>query len=345
MSEDHLSVETSLSLKQTNDTVQVAVKSRTVAALDRLLGGVLDLANAHLEGIAGVRRAKSEGEKKLIEATARYGLEKIGRDTDFAERAFAAHYRKIAQQQLNKEAVASATLEDLRLQPPTGTQAALGPEYVSDDFMSHLERYAEAASTDELREKWARVLAAEIRVPGTFSGKVLRVIDELDRETALLFERVCSGRMENVILMALNADITAREKWALAAAELIVEPGLGQIRQALTLKLQNGEESWFWSLGLYGIALTKTAKLPESDPEGLVFSEKDGVLALNCYVLTAVGVAISKILPDRSSEALTNLTPILSNNAPYSRISIYKRGDEDGTQWKFVESIKPLSGL
>jgi hypothetical protein len=56
--------------------------------------------------------------------------------------------------------------------------------------MNRFERFAEDASTDELRQRWGRVLSAEIRKPGTFSPKVLRIVDEIDQSTAAIFERV-----------------------------------------------------------------------------------------------------------------------------------------------------------
>ena len=54
---------------------------------------------------------------------------------------------------------------------------------------------AQHASTDELRDTWARILAGETERPGSISVRTLNVLNGLDQATALLFRRLCSMSM------------------------------------------------------------------------------------------------------------------------------------------------------
>ena len=51
---------------------------------------------------------------------------------------------------------------------------------------------AQHASTDELRDTWARILAGETERPGSISIRTLNTLNGLDQATALLFRRLCS---------------------------------------------------------------------------------------------------------------------------------------------------------
>lgn len=340
MADDHLSNETSLSAELTETGVKASVRSRTIAAFDRLLGGAIDIGSAHLEGYAVRRRAKTEGERQLIEATAQYGLGLVQSDDEFARRAFEAHYRNLAHRQVNKDAVVSAAVEDLRTQPPSEHEAATGQDYLSDEFMNRFERLAEEASSEELREKWGRVLAAEIRNPNTFSGRVLRVIDELDGETARLFERVCEHHVDGVLVKPTLGTLDFRESSALAAAELIVEPGIGHIRYCSEVSDQKGVPSWFFPFGAHAVSIVKSEKLPPKDKAKEVLSHTNNQPSMPVYVLTNVGKAIASILPDRSADVIKATAEKLSVAAPEHEIRRYVLMSQP-PMWVVVEILPP----
>ncbi len=194
MPEDHLSNEVHLSAELTETGVKAAAKSRALSSFDRLVGSFADVGSAYFEGVSGRLRARAEGERQLIEAVAKYGVERIGADHEFAHRALENHFKKIAQQQINKDAVVSVALDDLRDQPPSDEAANTGPNELDEEFLSRFEMYAEGASTEQLRERWGRILAGEIRKPGTFGPRVLRITDELDSVTASELHPVLTGQ-------------------------------------------------------------------------------------------------------------------------------------------------------
>lgn len=338
MSTDHLDGETSISAEITDTGVKAAAKSRTVSSLDRLVGGVADVGSAWLEGVAVRRRAKTDGEKKLIEATAKFGLEKFGSDDDFARRAFETHFRKIAQHQVNKDAVVADALEELRREPPTDTDATSGPTELSDDFMSRFESYAEAATTDELRAKWAKVLAAEIRKPDTFSGKVLRVIDELDSETALLFERISAHHISGAIFKSTLGEISFMSTAKLVSADLLTEPGMGQLWNPKDISDSSGVPLWLYTFGDYAIAVCKSDHLPDYSAPDSILVENDGKPAIPVYVLTPVGTAIASIMPDNRHNLMRDALHRFARAAPFSEIRLYKMNGAPG-ELSAIETI------
>lgn len=315
MAGDHLDRETSVSAEITETGIKAGAKSRFVAALDRFAGGVVDIANAHIEAPAQRRRAKTDGEVKLIEAAAQYGVEVLGADPAVAERAFQKHFRKIVREQENSEAVAHEAIADLSTNPPSEASSA-DTTPLSEDFLDGIEQYSASASTDELRKRWGRVLAAEVRQPGTFSTKVLRVVDELDGETALRFEEFARNRIGSTVPKVLTGTLNFVTRNSLVAAGLLVEPGIngqGHLFADETDSLGSSIKFTQFSrqLGL-AIPASTTAKTDTSD--GAALSLLQSRIAIPCHLLTDAGVAISSILEDHQYAALNTYAQHLVDN-------------------------------
>lgn len=322
MGDDHLDKETSISAELTEAGVKATAKSRIVAAFDRLGGNLFELINVPIESRNTEKRAKMEARVEAIKALTSAGVEKLKSDPEFAERALAAHYGSVFEKQDNKDGVLHAALDDLRRQPPNEEQATNGPEAVSEEFMGKFERYAEEATSEVLREKWGRVLAGEIRAPGTFSGKVLRVVDELDAGTAKTFEDFCASKLGRVVPIALSGELAFPKIADLVSAGLLVEPGLGQHLESNEPE-DGGGALWFWQVGQFGFGLRKTMPAPSYSEEGALAKGNSHRPALRVYVLTDVGAAISGILPDRSQASSERLFQRLADAAPRSEALFY----------------------
>ena len=289
MDTDHLDKETSVSAELTPTTLKASAKSRLVAAIDRLGGNVVEMLNAPMEARTSAKRAEAEAKRRVLQEITQLGLDRLKNDSKFAERAFETYLGRVFESQENKDAVLAEAIEDLRREPPTDQESLTGPEELSGAFQNRFERYAEEATTAELREKWGRVLAAEIRKPDTFSSKVLRVIDELDHDTAKLFERVCQYRIVNTIPKSLLDPLSFIDGARLTNADLLIEPGLGQVRKAVLTTDGTGAELWFWQFVSTAIAATK---MPIVSAVDRVIQEMDGVACIPAYVLTDVGCAV-----------------------------------------------------
>ncbi|MBY5789776.1 DUF2806 domain-containing protein [Rhizobium leguminosarum] len=324
---DHLDNETALSASLTPTGLEAKAKSRFISAIDRLGGNMVEIANVWIEEGVSRRRARIEGERALIEATSKYGIERLGNDTEFAGRAFDAHFRRIASAQINRDAVLEAAAEDLRLSPPGTGSAGNNDSALSEPFLERFDQFASGASTEELRERWGRVLAAEIRRPGIFSSKVLRTIDEIDAVTAQLFERVCSHRLANVLPKCLTGEINFEDQMRLTEAGLLVEPGLGQHRSFSKVATRAGTEIWLMAFLDLALSIPADADIPNIDRFNEIqpISKDEATLSIPVYVLTEVGHAISSILQDKTLSALEAYCAELGRVLPSIMISKYQR--------------------
>lgn len=323
----------SVSVDLTPTGVNAKANSRFLSALDKLGGNLVDFGNAWLEAPTARKRAKTAGEVKLIEAVAQYGVDRASNDEAFAERALANHFRKIGARQANKDAVLAEALEDLRNDPPSEESANSGPEFLNEQFIVRLESYAETASTDDLRQRWGKVLASEVRAPGSFSPKVLRAVDELDFATAALFERVCASRLAQVIPKPVSGELSFDEAVRLRSAELIVEPGLGQLRRFSESSSGDGTVFWLAAFDNYGLGFEKSDGAPPTFNRKGPLTSSDGAPAIPVYVLTEVGYTISRILPYNELEVLDKLYGQIASALPSGMLKKYVQKGEFWVQF------------
>lgn len=326
---DHLDKETSVSVAITENSIKAGAKSRFVAAIDRLGGSVVDSANAAIESYAKKRRAKTKGEVKLIEAITEYGVAKLGADPKTAERAFQRHFRKVISQQENIDYVLLEAKADLELNPPANDDPDQTEE-LSEEFMDRFEEYSACATTEELRQRWGRVLASEVRKPGTFSGKVLRVVDEMDTDTAQIFEEVCKSRINKLVIRCVSGSLPFQTTASLTTSGLMIEAGMGQ---SLGLKeIETADVGNIWGFatefGLIGLPKGVKPKV-EYEDAGCLRIEGDKP-RIPVYVLTDVGAAIASILPDTQADAFHRYASILKEGVFADWVRLYKPNGAGG---------------
>jgi hypothetical protein len=192
---DHLSNDVAISGSLTIRGVELGslslgTKSRAVASLDRLIGSSVDMGSAFFEGVARRRRAKDAVELELINAEGKAAIAIAYGDPDFGERVANRFLKDQARRQINREAVAASAIEHLQESGEPGVEDVS----IDDHWFSIFESEAEKATTDRLRDLWGRVLAGEIRKPGSFSLATVRFISELDSAIASTFQKYLSNR-------------------------------------------------------------------------------------------------------------------------------------------------------
>lgn len=62
-----------------------------------------------------------------------------------------------------------------------------------DDWLSTFENESCHKSSEDMQERFARMLAGEIKRPGTFSIRAIKMLGQIDPETASIFRTFCSG--------------------------------------------------------------------------------------------------------------------------------------------------------
>ncbi len=350
MSEDPLRNETAVTVSLEDTGLTAKAKSRAVSAVDRFCGNLVDLLNPKLERRAAVERARTEAELRVIDAATNAAVARFEADPEFAQRAIENHLTGIFREQRNKEAVAMEACEQLKLMPPSASESEQGEENLEEAFLNRVEHYAKSATTDELRQRWGRVLASEVRAPGTFSPRVLRAIDELSSDTAQLFERFCENRIAQIVPKCISVELSYSDQLKLVEAGLMVDPTSGQTTKlsTITKSYENeGEEKeireyWFFHIGTMGITLFKGFPLATYKGARYVglqhpfagLQEKEDELELPIYVLTEVGRSIAKILPDTEEASVVRLYKWISENYDVSEINVVKQRDGEDGLWR-----------
>ncbi|WP_454649072.1 DUF2806 domain-containing protein [Bradyrhizobium liaoningense] len=304
MTHDPLDKRISVGVELTEAGLNANARSRAAAALDRLVGNLVDFVNLPVEASNVRSRTKIEAERQLMDAMRKHAIGRMKTDAEFADRAVSSYLRSIGIRQENKDGVARHAIEDLRRDPSASGKASdLDPL-----FVDKLERHAEEASTEALREKWGRVLAAEVREPGSFAPKVLRVVDELDGQTARVFEEVCNFRLNDVIPRTLSGVLEFEKITRLVEAGLLLDPGEGgQLQYFVESTHTSNPDDKIWMLGTGEVAIgirdissLSRQPLMSTEPIGLY----EGQPVIPVYILTQAGHAVSRILPKRDEEVL-----------------------------------------
>ncbi|NDW02421.1 DUF2806 domain-containing protein [Salipiger sp. PrR002] len=154
-------------------------------AISRLIGTSADIPAAYIESLAQGIRDKTKARSDISAAIAERVADMATGDAEVMARAMDSMLARSYRAQTNKEAVAKVALEELQNAPPSPDSD--GP---SEDWMNKFERYAEDASSDDLRLMFGNLLAGEVRNPGGIFPATLHFVSMLDSETAKLIERV-----------------------------------------------------------------------------------------------------------------------------------------------------------
>jgi len=123
------------------------------------------------------RVAQAEGDAEVMRARTRIEV------MDIEERALNRFVFEEAKKQANIEAITAKAL-------PEVTDDA-NPEQMEDDWITNFFDKCRLISDEEMQTLWARILAGEANVPGTFSRKIVDIVGSLDKKDAELFRSLC----------------------------------------------------------------------------------------------------------------------------------------------------------
>ncbi|HET7543289.1 MAG TPA: DUF2806 domain-containing protein [Polyangiaceae bacterium] len=164
------------------------VKKSLLKAMGRLIAGVADVPAAWLESKAQVIRDETAARSAVNAELARAAVHAIGGDPALGERSLKYLGARILREQANREFVAAAAAEELRANPP----AEDSETEISADWLDVFSRFAESRSDQDVQLYFAKVLAGEIRKPGSFSPATMDALARLSPTAAKLFQLACA---------------------------------------------------------------------------------------------------------------------------------------------------------
>lgn len=151
----------------------------------KLIGAGADL------GVTKLRLMKTDMEQKQAEkdkfrkAMTKQAISALPDRPDLAARAAENFFNDIFEKQERRENVLHFAAEELsHQQSPPEADTAPPPEALDEDWLTGLQGFAEKASSERMQRLFGRILAGEIRRPGSFSLFTLDVVSKLSPQDA-----------------------------------------------------------------------------------------------------------------------------------------------------------------
>lgn len=147
-------------------------------AISRLVAGAVDIPAAWLQQKAQGIRDETSAKSKVYEALASAVAERGAAETELQARALERWLGVNLRKQQNREAVAEKVVEHIAEAPDVPLTDPEG------DWMNLFEGKAEQATSERMRDLYARILSGELRKPKSFSLGTLEFVSTLDEVTA-----------------------------------------------------------------------------------------------------------------------------------------------------------------
>lgn len=192
--------------------IPAPIRKNAFKAFDRLCSALIDVPVGALERRAAEKRAESEARIKIRDEITTQITQQIKVNPEYALRAGHKYAEKIIREQLNLDkisAIAANELKNSESSNPTDpdisepnkkqstdstNQESNGSEekIINDDWLNSFETEARSKSTEEMQLRFGRILAGEIRQPGSYSPKAMQT-----ETTSFLMIPCCRNLMRN----------------------------------------------------------------------------------------------------------------------------------------------------
>ena len=216
--------------------IPAPVRRNLFKALGQLTSAVIDFPVAFLTGKADEQRAETAARIKLINTSAEQIAQQMQTDPEYARVAVQKFGHRVLREQVNLDMIGQMAAAEIRDASDSINQSV--PEEsgntINDDWLNVFETEARLKSTEEMQVYFGKVLAGEIRKPGTYSTRTVKILASLDQGVANKFARLCSMcisipfRDIRVPSLGGNAGTNALQEYGLpfATLNLLNEHGL-----------------------------------------------------------------------------------------------------------------------
>lgn len=168
-----------------------AVKRSFWKALGTLITGVVDIPAAWLESKSQLIRDETAARSLISSEAARAATKKFSSDERLIERAVDHFGARILKEQQNRESIVKAALEELNSDPPSEDSN----QEIDEDWLDMFSRIAEKRSNQDMQLYLAKLLAGEIKKPGSFAPSTVEVLSRLTPSLAQTFQNFCNISM------------------------------------------------------------------------------------------------------------------------------------------------------
>ena len=211
------------------------VRRNFLKAAGQLCSAAIDIPVAYLTGKADERRAETAARIKLINTSAGQIAQQMQTDPEYARVAVRKFGQRVLREQVNLDLITQRAASEIRDASDSAAEAvAEGPDdAINDDWLNAFEAEARLMSTEEMQTFFGKVLAGEIRKPGSYSTRTVKILGSLDQNIANHFVRLCSmsiAQFDDIRVPSIggNAGTNALQEYGLnfSALNLLNEYGL-----------------------------------------------------------------------------------------------------------------------
>lgn len=200
---DSSALETIIDSATTQSTLPLPLSKNILKVFSHLSSALINIPAVYLEGKAERMRAETRGQVKLIETSANQIASQMKIPQEYVRAAANKFGQRVIREQVNLDAICEKAAEDLG-DTHTSADVPNSEKLIDDDWLNTFEEEARQKSTEDMQNYFGKLLAGEIKRPGTNSIRAVRILGSLDQNTAKLFRKLCS------MVMFYPAGIDAR---------------------------------------------------------------------------------------------------------------------------------------
>ena len=177
-------------------TIPAPIRKGAFKAFGQLCTALIDVPLGGLRRRDTEKWAETKARVKIIGENADQIAQQMKVPQEYARRAENKFAEKIIREQINLDKTSVIAANELKTEEFRGStdQSTDSNEEktISDDFLNSFEGEARQKSSEEMQLLFGRILAGEIRKPGTYSTRTVKILGQLDQNAAILFKRLCS---------------------------------------------------------------------------------------------------------------------------------------------------------
>ena len=174
--------------------IPAPVRRNFLKALGQLCTAAVDIPAAYLTGIADERRAETAARIELINVTAGQIAQQMEIDPEYARVAVRKFGHRVLREQVNLDMISQRAASELRDDGGARDQSDSeeSGDTISDDWLNAFEAEGRQISTEEMQVFFGKMLAGEIKRPGSYSRRTVKILGSLDQNVARNFVTLCS---------------------------------------------------------------------------------------------------------------------------------------------------------
>ncbi len=184
-----------------------------IASFGALVAATVAVPIAYLESWSQRVRTEASARDSFITLSVPLAAKALSENKEMTDRAMRFLGHRVLREQRSRETIAAGAIEDLKADPPKEDASSA----IEEDWLHIFARHAETKTNADVQAYFSRVLAGEIRKPGSFSPETIEVLARITPEVGRLFQAVCG----------ITADLPSGGAWILW--EPAGDPGANQM--------------------------------------------------------------------------------------------------------------------